>query len=164
MIISLIMVVTLGSISGGLMGMVPNALPALLALGLMGLFAVPLDTDTLLIAPVILGIAVDDTIHFITHYRMQLSKSRNISAALESALREVGKAVIFTTMIIGFGFAILSFSDYLGFAKVGLFGALSIFAALLCDLFLIPAMIIIFKPTFHIKHVDKNINYQASGI
>ena len=163
-IISLIMVVTLGSISGGLMGMVPNALPALLAMGLMGLFAVPLDTDTLLIAPVILGIAVDDTIHFITHYRMELSKSRNISAALESALREVGKAVIFTTMIIGFGFAILSFSDYLGFAKVGLFGALSIFAALLCDLFLIPAMIIIFKPTFHIKHVDKNINYQASGI
>ena len=164
LIISVIMVITLGSISGGLMGMIPNAVPALLALGLMGLFAIPLDTDTLLIAPVILGIAVDDTIHFITHYRMALSKSKNINIALESALREVGKAVIFTTMIIGFGFAILSFSDYLGFAKVGLFGALSIFAALLCDLFLIPAMIIIFKPTFHIKHVDKNINYQASGI
>ena len=129
----------------------------------MGLFSVPLDTDTLLIAPVILGIAVDDTIHFITHYRMELSKSKAISTALESALREVGKAVMFTTMIIGFGFAILSFSDYLGFAKVGLFGALSIFAALLCDLFLIPAMIILFKPTFHIENVDKNINSQALG-
>ena len=162
-IISVIMVITLGSIGGGVMGMVPNAVPALLALGLMGLFSVPLDTDTLLIAPVILGIAVDDTIHFITHYRMELSKSKAISTALESALREVGKAVMFTTMIIGFGFAILSFSDHQGFAKVGLFGALSIFAALLCDLFLIPAMIILFKPTFHIENVDKNINSQALG-
>ena len=163
LIISVIMVITLGSISGGLMGMIPNAVPALLALGLMGLFAIPLDTDTLLIAPVILGIAVDDTIHFITHYRMELSKSKNINIALESALREVGKAVLFTTMIIGFGFAILSFSDYLGFAKIGLFGALSIFVALLCDLFLIPAMIVLFRPTFDIENVDNSFKFQVSG-
>ena len=163
LIISVIMVITLGSISGGLMGMIPNAIPALLALGMMGLFAIPLDTDTLLIAPVILGIAVDDTIHFITHYRMELSKSKNINIALESALREVGKAVMFTTMIIGFGFAILSFSDYLGFAKIGLLGALSIFVALLCDLFLIPTMIVLFRPTFDIKNVDNSFKFQVAG-
>ena len=164
LIISLIMVVTLGSLSGGLMGMIPNAIPALLALGLMGLFAVPLDADTLLIAPVILGIAVDDTIHFITHYRIELSRSKSVAIALESALREVGQAVMFTTMIIGFGFAVLSFSDYLGFAKVGFFGSLSILVALLCDLFLIPAMIILFKPTFQIEGVDKNISFGCARI
>ena len=64
---------------------------------------------------------------------------------------------------IGFGFAILSFSDYLGFAKIGLFGALSIFVALLCDLFLIPAMIVLFRPTFDIENVDNSFKFQVSG-
>jgi uncharacterized protein len=161
LLISLIMIVTLGSLRGGLMGMVPNAIPAFLAFGLMGLFDIPLDTDTLLIAPVILGIAVDDTIHFMTHYRVELSKSKSVSIALESAIREVGQAVMFTTMIIGLGFAVLSFSDYLGMAKVGFFGSLSIFFALFCDLFLIPAMIIIFKPSFGVENVDTRIDFKG---
>ena len=159
LIVSLIMIVSLGSFRGGIMGMVPNAIPAFLAFGLMGLFGIPLDTDTLLIAPIILGIAVDDTIHFMTHYRVELSKTGSIAAALESAIREVGQAVMFTTMVIGLGFAVLSFSDYLGMAKVGFFGSLAIFVALLCDLFLIPAMIIVFKPKFGVKNVNTDIDF-----
>ena len=161
LIVSLIMIVSLGSFRGGIMGMVPNAIPAFLAFGLMGLFGIPLDTDTLLIAPIILGIAVDDTIHFMTHYRVELSKTGSIAAALESAIREVGQAVMFTTMVIGLGFAVLSFSDYLGMAKVGFFGSLAIFVALLCDLFLIPAMIIVFKPKFGVKNVNTDIDFQG---
>ena len=159
LLISIIMVFTLGSLRGGLMGMIPNAIPAFLGFGLMGLFDIPLDVDTLLIAPVILGIAVDDTIHFMTHYRVELSKSKSVSIALDSAIREVGQAVMFTTMIIGLGFAVLSFSEYLGMAKVGFFGSISIFFALMCDLFLIPAMIIVFKPTFGVQNVDANIKF-----
>ena len=161
LLISFIMIITLGSLRGGLMGMIPNAIPSFLGFGLMGLFGIPLDTDTLLIAPVILGIAVDDTIHFMTHYRVELAKTKSISIALESAIREVGQAVLFTTMIIGLGFAVLSFSDYLGMAKVGFFGSLSIFVALLCDLFLIPAMIIVFKPTFGVANVDTQIDFKG---
>jgi predicted RND superfamily exporter protein len=161
LLISIIMILTLGSLRGGLMGMIPNAIPAFLAFGLMGLLGIPLDTDTLLIAPVILGIAVDDTIHFMTHYRVELSKCKSISVALKSAIREVGQAVMFTTMVIGLGFAVLSFSDYLGMAKVGFFGSISIFFALLCDLFLIPAMIIVFKPTFGVKDVDTTVNFKG---
>jgi predicted RND superfamily exporter protein len=160
LLISIIMIITLGSLRGGLMGMIPNAIPAFLAFGLMGLFGIPLDTDTLLIAPVILGIAVDDTIHFMTHYRVELTKSKSVAIALESAIREVGQAVMFTTMVIGLGFAVLSFSDYLGMAKVGFFGSISIFFALLCDLFLIPAMIIIFKPTFGVENVNSEVNFK----
>ncbi|NCG40696.1 MAG: MMPL family transporter [Actinobacteria bacterium] len=161
LIVSLIIIVSLGSFRGGMMGMVPNAIPAFLAFGLMGLFGIPLDTDTLLIAPIILGIAVDDTIHFMTHYRVELSKTGSIAAALESAIKEVGQAVMFTTMVIGLGFAVLSFSDYLGMAKVGFFGSLAIFVALLCDLFLIPAMIIVFKPKFGVKNVNTDIDFQG---
>ncbi|MHA1128517.1 MAG: efflux RND transporter permease subunit, partial [Alphaproteobacteria bacterium] len=70
LIISAILMVTLGSIKGGLLAIIPNMLPAIMAFGLMGLLGIPLDTDTLMIAPLIIGIAVDDTIHFVTHYRM----------------------------------------------------------------------------------------------
>jgi predicted RND superfamily exporter protein len=159
-VISLIMILTLGSIQGGLMAMIPNVIPALLGFGLMGLMGIPLDTDTLLIAPLIIGIAVDDTIHFMTHYRMELIRTGSVSESLRTTILDVGQAVMFTTMVLGLGFALLSFSDYLGMAKMGFFGAAAIFVALLCDLFLIPAMIMIFKPTFGVKNADTRITFK----
>lgn len=150
-VISIIMIVTLGSVQAGLISIVPNLIPALLAFGLMGLLDIPLDTDTLLIAPVIIGIAVDDTIHFMTHYRVELVRTRNMQQALDSTVHDVGRAVLFTTMILGLGFAILGFSEYLGMAKIGIFGALAIFVALLCDLLLLPAMLMKLKPRFGLK-------------
>ena len=159
-VISVIMVITLGSLQGGLMAMIPNMIPALLGFGLMGLLGIALDTDTLLIAPLIIGIAVDDTIHFMTHYRVELIRTGSISESLVSTIRDVGQAVMFTTMVLGLGFALLSFSDYLGMAKMGFFGSAAIFVALLCDLFLIPAMIIIFKPTFGVKDADTRIHFR----
>jgi predicted RND superfamily exporter protein len=158
-VISVIMVVTLGSLQGGLMAMIPNVIPALLGFGMMGLLGIALDTDTLLIAPLIIGIAVDDTIHFMTHYRVELIRTGSISESLIATIRDVGQAVMFTTMVLGLGFALLSFSDYLGMAKMGFFGSAAIFVALLCDLFLIPAMIMIFKPTFGVKDADTRITF-----
>jgi len=154
-VISVIMIVTLGSVQAGLISIIPNLIPALLAFGLMGLLNIPLDTDTLLIAPVIIGIAVDDTIHFMTHYRVELIRTRDMQQALNSTVRDVGRAVMFTTMILGLGFALLGFSEYLGMAKIGIFGALAIFVALLCDLLLLPAIIMIFKPKFGLKEPVK---------
>jgi len=162
-VISLIMIVTLGSLQGGLMAMVPNVIPALLGFGLMGLMGISLDTDTLLIAPLIIGIAVDDTIHFMTHYRVELIRTGSISESLKSTIRDVGQAVMFTTMVLGLGFALLSFSDYLGMAKMGFFGSAAIFVALLCDLFLIPAMIMIFKPTFGVKNADTRLTFMEKA-
>jgi predicted RND superfamily exporter protein len=146
---------TLGSIQGGLLSIIPNLIPAFLSFGLMGLLGIPLDTDTLMIAPVIIGIAVDDTIHFMTHYRLELIRTRSMALALKSTVEDVGTAVIFTTMVLGMGFAIMGFSDYLGIAKIGLFGSLAIFVALLCDLFLIPALLHVFKPDFGVKDAQR---------
>tara|TARA_B110000285_G_scaffold58772_1_gene67315 strand:+ start:1 stop:1491 length:1491 start_codon:yes stop_codon:yes gene_type:complete len=161
-IISVIMVVTLGSFQGGLLAMIPNMIPAVLSFGLMGLLGLPLDADTLLIAPIIIGIAVDDTIHFMTHYRIDLARTGSISEALVSTIRDVGQAVMFTTMILALSFALLSFSGHLGMAKMGFFGAIAIFFALLCDLFLIPAMIIVFKPTFGVKDANTEIDFSKA--
>jgi predicted RND superfamily exporter protein len=120
-----------------------------------------LDTDTLLIAPLVIGIAVDDTIHFMTHYRVALIKTGNMAQALTSTVRDVGQAVMFTSMVLGLGFGLMSFSQYLGMAKVGFFGAFAIFIALLCDLFFLPALIMIFKPKFGLKNLDSSFRFQG---
>ncbi len=146
-IISLLMILTLGSVQGGLISIIPNIIPAVVTFGLMGLLKIPLDGDTMVIAPVIIGLAVDDTIHFITHYRDALMEGKDINTAVKDTLKEVGQAITFTSLILGLGFAMLSFSTYGGLSKMGVFGSIGIFAALLCDLFLLPALIYIFKPT-----------------
>lgn len=146
LIITLLMMVSLGSVQAGLISMVPNLLPAFFTFGVMGLLGIPLDTDTLIIAPLIIGIAVDDTIHFIAHYRDAWYESGDVNAALHSTIKEVGQAVTFTTIILGVGFSMLAFSDYMGLAKTGIFGSLSIVIALTSDLFLLPALISWLKP------------------
>lgn len=158
-VISLLLMITLGSFQAGVMSIIPNLIPASLAFGLMGLLGVPLDTDTLMIAPLIIGIAVDDTIHFISHYRMSLAQNHSMKLALVETINEVGQAVTFTTLILGCGFLMLTFSDYLGLAKIGTFGSLAIFVALLCDLLFFPALIMIFKPKFGQKDVEDNLNF-----
>ena len=152
-IISAFLMLALGSFYGGLIAIIPNMLPSVFAFGLMGLFSIPLDTDTLMIAPLIIGIAVDDTIHFVTHYRMALAKHGDLVRAIKEAVLQVGQAVTFTTLVLGICFFMLTFSDYLGLAKVGFFGALAIFVALLCDLLFLPALIYVFKPKFGVKDV-----------
>ncbi|MDC9720483.1 MAG: MMPL family transporter [Gammaproteobacteria bacterium] len=161
-LISGLLVLTLGSVQAGLMSIIPNMIPATLAFGLMGLMGIPLDTDTLMIAPLIIGIAVDDTIHFITHYRMALVKHSDMRMALVDTIKEVGQAVTFTSLVLGCGFFMLSFSNYLGLAKVGAFGSLAIFVALLCDLLFFPALIMVFKPKFGQEHVLDNLDFHGT--
>lgn len=146
-IISLILALSLSCIRAGLLAIIPNLLPAVFVSGFMGLMDIPLDTDTLIIAPIIIGIAVDDTIHFMVHYRQVYWQTGDIMASLIDTTTQVGRAVLFTSLILALGFGVLSFSDYLGMAKIG-FGSLAILLALLCDLLLLPALILIFKPSF----------------
>ena len=162
-IISVLMVLTLGSVQAGLLAIIPNLIPATLTFGLMGLLNIPLDGDTLMIAPLIIGIAVDDTIHFITHYRMALAKYNDMKIALTKTIKEVGQAVTFTSLILGCGFFMLAFSDYLGLAKVGMFGSLAIFVALLCDLLFFPALIMWFKPRFGQQGVQDNLDFKGDA-
>lgn len=147
-VISLILVFIFGSFRLGLISIIPNLLPATLTFGLLGLLGIPLDADTMIIAPVIIGIAVDDTIHFITHYRAEVMIDGDIVRALRDTISEVGQAITFTTLILGLGFSIMSFSSHVGMSNMGRFGTLAIFVALLCDLFMLPSLILMFKPRF----------------
>ena len=155
LVISVMLFFIVGSIRTGFISILPNLIPATLTFGLLGIFGLSLDAKTIVIAPVIIGIAVDDTIHFITHYRMEIMKHGVIKLALHNTLQEVGQAITYTTLILGLGFSILAFSSLTAFVKMGIFGALAIFMALLCDLFLLPALILVFKPKLPI-HSNAN--------
>lgn len=157
-VITIMMCLTLGSWQAGLVAAVPNLLPAVTTFGIMGLLNIPLDTDTLLIAPMIIGIAVDDTIHFLTHYRLALAETQDMNTALSSTVKRVGRAVMFTTLVLSLGFIVLSFSDYLGVAKIGIFGAFAIVVALLCDLLLLPALLRCLKPRLGLKQPMSEFN------
>lgn len=150
-VISIILIFVFGSFRAGLISIIPNLIPATLTFGLLGLLGLPLDSDTMIIAPVIIGVAVDDTIHFITHYRGEVLTDGDITRALNDTIKEVGQAIIFTSLILGLGFSVMANSNHMGMSNMGKFGTLAIFAALLCDLFLLPSMILIFKPKFQKK-------------
>ncbi|NOT85520.1 MAG: MMPL family transporter [Methylococcaceae bacterium] len=158
-VISLIIFLTLSSVQAGLLSLIPNIIPALFTYGLMGLLNIPLDTDTLLLAPVIIGLAVDDTIHFMSHYRISLLKTRDMAQSLKSTITEIGPSVMFTGMVLGMGFFIQGFSNYLGTAKMGIFGGLAIFIGILCELLLLPALLVLFKPKFGLKDVKTTFNF-----
>lgn len=163
MIITILMIVSLGSFQAGLISMVPNLLPAFFTFGVMGILGIPLDTDTLIIAPLIIGIAVDDTIHFIAHYRDAWFELGDVDAALKSTIKEVGQAVTFTTLVLAIGFSMLAFSDYLGLAKTGIFGSLAIVVALSSDLLLLPALIQWLKPDLGRKRYLENKASKQKG-
>jgi len=140
-VVTLLLLVVFGSIRVGLVSMIPNVYPVVITFGVMGLFGIPLDTDTLLIAPMLIGIAVDDTIHFVTHYRAFLIDSGSQRAAIRSTIEEVGQAITFTSVILILGFLILLGSDHAGMASFGFLIGIAFGTALLADVFLLPALL-----------------------
>jgi len=141
----LLFIIFMGSFKAGIIAIVPNVIPSVLVVGLMGLMDIPLDFFAIMLAPIIIGISVDDTIHFLTHYRMQYAVDGDIATALRHTMKEAGQGIVFTTMVLGLGFGILAVSSIPGVAKVGLFGSLAMFVGMLNDLFLLPALITLLK-------------------
>ncbi len=140
-VVTLLLLIVFGSVRVGLVSMIPNVYPVVITFGVMGLFGIPLDTDTLLIAPMLIGIAVDDTIHFVTHYRAFMMDSGSQSKAIRSTIEEVGQAITFTSVILILGFLILIGSDHTGMASFGILIGIAFGTALLADVFLLPALL-----------------------
>ena len=138
--ISIILLIVLSSWKAGLVSLVPNLFPILTSFGLMGFLRIPLDADTLIVAPIIMGLAVDDTIHFMTHFRIEMSKYGNITKAVIYSIREAGQAISFTSIILSTSFLVFLFSFHNGLSRFGIFSSIAILMALLSDLFLLPAL------------------------
>ncbi len=143
-VITLLITLIFKSIKIGLLSMIPNVLPILVMLGIMGWLDFPLDTNTVMIGPITLGIAVDDTIHYIMRYKRELAKGHSAENAMRETLSTTGRALVSTSVILTLGFAITIFSSFRPQSILGGLGGLTIMMALAADLILLPAVMLIF--------------------
>ena len=125
---------------------IPNILPATFVLGFMGLKSIPLDLMTITIAAISVGIAVDNTIHYVIRFKREFSENKNYSESVKICHGSIGKAMYYTSSIIVIGFSILSLSNFIPTIYFGLLTGLAMLAALLASLTLLPSLLIMFKP------------------
>lgn len=146
-LISLFMFAIFRKIKYSIISMIPNLFPILFVLGIMGWFEIKLDYIKMLIACIAIGICVDDTIHFFTRFKIFFeSKARNYVEALSNTIHSVGIPIIITSFILCVGFLIDTTSSMASMQSFGLLTMLTIFLALLSDLFLGSALLYLFKP------------------
>ena len=129
-----------------LAAIIPNILAALFILGLIGTFKIPLDMMTITIAAITIGIAVDNSIHYIYRFREEFEKSKDYEKTVFTCHDSIGRAIFFTSITIIFGFSILVLSNFIPTIIFGLLTGLAMFIALLAVLTLLPKLIISFKP------------------
>ena len=144
--IAILLIIVFASIRTGLIAMIPNLAPVLLIGAVMGYFHMALDELTMMIMPMILGIAVDDTIHFSNHIKAKLETGRNYADAVTESFREIGKTMGTTTFILCAMFLIYCFSPITAMFRIGLLSMIGLGSALIADYTLTPALIYLTKP------------------
>jgi predicted RND superfamily exporter protein len=139
-VITLMMILLIGNLRIGLVAMIPNLTPIILTLGLIGWFGLPLDLFTILIGSIAIGLAVDDTIHFMHNYRRYHHDTGDVDKAVRQTLLTTGRAMLVTTVVLSIGFFLYMFSNLNNLKSFGLLTGFTIIMALLADFFLAPAL------------------------
>ena len=129
-----------------LIGVVPNFIAAFFILGIIGLLEIPLDMMTITIAAITIGIAVDNSIHYIYRFKEEFNKIKDYSKTLQLCHSTVGVAILNTSITIVFGFSILVLSKFIPTIYFGMFTGLAMLLAMISVLTLLPALILIIKP------------------
>ncbi len=129
-----------------LIGVVPNFIAAFFILGIIGLLGIPLDMMTITIAAITIGIAVDNSIHYIYRFKEEFLKDRNYEKTLKICHSTVGVAILNTSITIVFGFSILVFSKFIPTIYFGVFTGIAMLLAMISVLTLLPSLILISKP------------------
>jgi hypothetical protein len=141
--ITFMMMLILGSVRIGLLSMIPNLTPILLGLLIMVIKPIPLDMFTLLIGSIAIGLAVDDTIHFMHNFRRYYLESKDYAKAIEQTFFTTGKAMVITTIVLSLGFFAYMMANMIAVQNFGLLTGTVIIFALLADLLLAPALMIV---------------------
>ncbi len=145
-VIGFLLILVFGSIKTGLTGMIPNITPLIFIAGYMGYLDSPLDMMTMTIIPMLLGIAVDDTIHLINQIKYEFEKRANYEHAIVASLKTIGKNLTMTTIILSATFAMYIFSPVSTMTRIGVLVSLGLLVALVTDFLVTPALILITKP------------------
>ena len=143
--IALTFVVIFRSIKVAIIALIPNLVSALCVLGLLGGFNIALDLMTITIAAISVGIAVDDTIHYVHRFEKEWQKEHNYQTAIFSAHKSIGKAMYYTSITISLGFAVMIFSKFTPTIYFGVFTALAMLIALIANLTILPILLARFK-------------------
>ncbi|TWT84863.1 multidrug efflux system subunit MdtC [Planctomycetes bacterium CA13] len=149
--ITILMCVLLRSWKLGLFSMIPNVLPIFCGLALMSVLEIRLDPGTVMIASVALGLVVDDTCHFLVSVRSHMSGGETLEQAIEKSMSSAGRAIIATSLILASGFSVLVFGSFAPSMYFGVITAAVIVIALVADLVVLPAALLIFRRTSQAK-------------
>lgn len=144
-IIAFIMGLLFRNVKMILVSIIPNIIPLLITAGIMGFFGIPLKPSTALIFSIVFGISVDDSIHFLAKYRQELFAMKfDVSKAISKSIRETGSSMIYTSIILFFGFIIFVLSEFGGTIALGKLTSITLFFAMITNVVVLPALILQF--------------------
>ena len=144
--ITLMFLILFRNITLSLIGVVPNFMAAFLILGIIGLLEIPLDMMTITIAAITIGIAVDNSIHYIYRFKEEFKKINDYNQTVERCHNTVGVAILNTSITIVFGFSILVLSNFIPTIYFGVFTGIAMLLAMISVLTLLPKLILVVKP------------------
>jgi len=125
-----------------LVSMIPNLIPLIITSAIMGYFGIPIKPSTILVFSIAFGISIDDTIHFLAKYRQELKVNNNIRRSAIVAIKETGVSMIYTSIILFFGFSIFVASNFGGTQALGILVSVTLFFAMLANLVLLPSLLL----------------------
>ena len=175
-IIAVIMAILFANFRMIIISMVPNLIPLILTAGIMGFFGIPLKPSTALIFSIAFGISVDDSIHFLAKYRQELFANKFfVPIAISNSIKETGSSMLYTSIVLFFGFVIFVFSDFGGTVALGLLTSLTLLFAMVTNLTVLPALLMVFDSgkrnlnshpliehyEFYIEDEDEEIDTQS---
>ena len=144
--ISLMFLILFRNLMLSFIGVVPNFMAAFFILGIIGLLGIPLDMMTITIAAITIGIAVDNSIHYIYRFKEEFEKIKNYNLTIDRCHNTVGVAILNTSITIVFGFSILVLSNFIPTIYFGVFTGIAMLLALISVLTLLPKLILVLKP------------------
>ncbi len=139
--IAVLLMLVFGSVRVGLIGMIPNVTPALSVGAVMGFLNIPLDMITVTIMPVLLGLAVDDTIHFINHSQLEFSNTGSYATSIKSTFRTIGTALFMTSLVLVMNFGVYLTSSTKMYLNLGILTCTGIASALIADFLITPVLL-----------------------
>ncbi len=160
--ITLFMILLVGDVKLGLVIMIPNVLPIIFILAIIGSLKIPLDIVTMLIGCIAIGLVVDDTMHFIYNFQRYYQQSQDTIDAVRRTMTSTGRAILITSIILSSCFFIEIFASTKSTVMFGIFTGITIILALLADFFLAPALMVLLKSKR--KSPEKSIKKLHSGV
>ena len=143
LIISVFMAVMFASWRMVIVSLIPNLLPLIITAAIMGFFGIPIKPSTVLVFSIAFGISVDDTIHFLAKYRQELKLTNwNIGKSVIIALQETGVSMIYTSIVLFFGFTIFTTSTFGGTIALGILVSITLLVAMLSNIVLLPSLLL----------------------